>query len=204
MTPSPEIAAALAADPAAKAAYDFANGGFVPRHGVDYKWVTEYAKSRYDESHATYKELDDKAATVANYLAGGAGIMTLGTIAAASASQISPWVVMMALPSLGCALVALDCALRARWTRPISPPPSVPDAVLWANHYGEHEGAAAAAFSAHLYLSVVLMRPALRDKAKWVDRAIGWLMAALGLLVVPVFVCIVSRLADPGCIPKAT
>lgn len=197
-----EFAATLAANPQARDA-KIAADNFRPRAGVDYEWVSKYAQARYAESSAALKELDDKAGAVAGYVASGAGLLTLGSLAALSSPQIHPLAILFTLPSLACAILSVRAALKARETTTIYPPPSVPAAAELAHHYELQPGSAEGVFAFQWYLCAVLMRPAILRKAERVDAAIWNLLASLVFLTLPVVVSLIFRLiGDPAQLVK--
>lgn len=191
MSVPPELA--WADDPLIRRAAEHANG-FVPRRGVDYGWVVEYARQQHDDALTALRRLDDKAASLAGYVAGGAGLLTLGSLSALSNPATPPAAVLAAIPSVALAALALRSALAARKAVGVYSPPSVADAAAWAEHYAGHDGAAAAAFAGHRYLCAVMLKPAIDAKAAAVNASIRWLIWSVGSLALPIVVAAAARL----------
>lgn len=164
---------------------------FDPDPEVDYAWVVSYAQQMHQGMLAVYRRLDDKAAAIANYLGAGAGLLTLSS-AAAAAGSVNRWVVLAALPSVACALVALLWAMRARKPATTVHPPAVNCAVGYAEYYREK---AEAAFLGQWHLSIEKMTDSIRSKGRLVSLAVSWFSASVVCLLIPLAVAIVQKFA---------
>jgi hypothetical protein len=185
---------ALRENPAAQHATEFANT-LHPQDKVDYEWVLEVAKGRYDALVKAFEDLDNKAAAIVGYLGSGTGLITLGTLFTALNAAVSPWVAAAALFPIGFAAAALLCACRARETDTIHPPPTVEELVKIANEFGEDAAKAKAVMAAQWDVCTALMRPVVARKGKSVDDA-NWMFAwAVLTLALPLLVHIGFRFA---------
>jgi hypothetical protein len=190
-----EFAAFLAADPACRAAADFKNT-FMPRGDTDYGWAAEFAKERYTQTVTDFKELDDKAAAVINYLASGAGLLTIGSLAAVATAKLSPMVIAAAAPSVACATLAIAFAAKAR-----KPTQffflSIKTAARYADYFRPADRAKAA-FLGQWHLCVTLNRAVLARKAAWLKRSMQFFVAAVACLLLPL---VASLLSPPQSAP---
>jgi hypothetical protein len=52
-----------------------------PKDGVNYSWVSEYAKALWEYRNGVFDKLDEKSESIIKYLGGGTGLFTLGVLA---------------------------------------------------------------------------------------------------------------------------
>lgn len=69
----------IRSDPDYQVAHDFKDS-YEPSDGVDYKWVSTYARETYDRFEQANQNLDAKAESIIKLLGGGTGLVTLGAI----------------------------------------------------------------------------------------------------------------------------
>jgi len=184
----PTVADLLATAPGCWEAVNFKNK-FEPREGVDYGWVVEYAKDRYAAAMTSFKELDDKAASVIATLGGGTGLLTLGSLVAAATGKIHYLVAAAAVLPISLAAAALFSAIRARETVVVAAPPTVEAATKYADHF---EADAEAAFLGQWHLCLAFIKPVLQRKARWVNKALWFLFTAVLAMLIPLGVLIVQ------------
>ena len=158
---------------------------FVPRPGTDYDWVYAYAKDRFAQTLAAFKDLEDKAASTITYLGGGTGLVSLGAVLSFSEGKISPVTVAACFVPLVLAGVSLVLATISRWTAEVHYPPSIRDAVKFAEH-------AATATDARAMLAVVIHEgdaatmATLSEKARLVEWSLRCKTAAIAAMLLPV------------------
>ena len=186
--PGPTLQAEIDADRSVRSAAVF-NESFDPVEGVDYGWVEDYAKEAYLSLRQSLTKLDDKAATVINYLAGGAGLFTLGSLAGVAAAKVPPVVVWWAIPSMTFAVAAIVLATIARIPRATFAPPGADKVKRLAEHYGTAEAAKkAGALLPQWHLLTALLRPTLDAKAWWLSWSNWCMVIAICLLLLPLIV----------------
>ncbi len=189
-----EATRAIDADPVASHASEFANT-VDPLDGVDYTWLADVAKGRYDMMVKAFEDLDAKAAALVGYLGSGTGMISLGTLFTVVNSTVSPWTALAALPALVAAFIALMCATHARHTESVYLPPTVETLFPVANEFGKDVGRAKAVMAAEWDVCTALMRPVIARKGERVNHANWYFAWAVILLSLPVLVSIVRRLA---------
>lgn len=167
---------------------------FKPADGVDYRWIIDHAKAQFDLHSDDFKDLDDKANSIVVYVGSGTGLLTAGSIAAISSGTLSLIVAVCLLPSLCFALAALALAVIARRPSSIVAPPGVDSAVRYAEYFGDR---GEAAFIGQIFLAAEIVRRAAAKKAKQVYYASNWFAWAVGFLVIPFVVGIVTKLPAP-------
>jgi hypothetical protein len=165
---------------------------FAPQPDVKYDWVVGYAKDEYARAVEVFKRLDDKAAVVANYLGAGTGLLTLGSVAGVASATASPWIVLAALPAVALAMLALVCASAARRTAFRPAPPTIKDAIDYAEYFGDR---AEIHFLGLWHLTVEMMYPVLNRKAHLVNRSVSFFVWAVLALSLPLAVGLGVRFA---------
>jgi|SRR5579864_160387 len=153
------------------------------KEGVEYGWVLEYAKTRYEHCSKILSILDDKADGIIRYLGGGTGLFALGALS--KIDSANSHLVWWSLPAIFAALVSLWFAWRVRKARTVPSLPSVLDA---KENYAEGcptDGAAKAAFLGQWNLYCEGTRVECHAKAALLDRATCCYFIALVLLVLP-------------------
>ena len=163
---------------------------FEPDPAVDYGWVLKHAERVADHDFAVYRRLDDKAAAVLGYVGGGAGIFTLGSLAAVASDKVDAVVAAFALPSVIAAALSVGFAARGRWSVDTPGPTSIGGAIKYAHYFG---GRAEAAFLGQWNQASADMKPVLAGKARWVNLATAAFAAAIVLLTLPLVAGIVVR-----------
>lgn len=189
--PEPVVAKLIASNQDCADAVHFKNT-FEPQDGVDYGWVGEYAKAQYAHYAAIFKDLDDKANSIVGYLGGGTSLLTLGTLTAVASGQISPWIIVFALPSIGLALASLFFAALARQANWIVSLPTVQAACCYSE-YAKFAGKGQAAFLGQWHLCITLMRPVVARKAFQVNVATWLFFSTVATLSLPLIVVLVRR-----------
>lgn len=173
-----------------------------PLTGVSYSWVADIAKGRYDALLKAFDDLDAKAAALLGYLGGGAGLATLGTLFTVLNGQVSPWVIVFTMPAILAASASLWFAARARSTHDVFPPPDAGYLLGVAeefatDHEPDHERPKAVA-ALQWDLCAAKMRPVVADKAWYVDRATYSYVAAVFLMVLPLFAALAAPKPAPA------
>lgn len=193
------LEAAIAGDPGARAADEYQRT-HQPVEGIDYRPAEAYAKEVYLHARQVFKNLDEKATVIINYLASGAGLFTLGSLAGVAAAKVPPLVVWLALPSMGCAVAAIVLATLARRPRPVFPPGNATQAAAVAEACVDEALAKKMAWAllAQWNLLTALLRRPIAAKGWYIERANWCLVAAVGLLLVPL---ITSLLVGPPAPP---
>lgn len=196
---NPALDAEILSDDGVRAADKFQRE-FAPKGGVEYGWAEAHAKELYLHYRQVLKNIDDKATVVINYLASGAGLFTLGSLAGVAAAKVPPVAAWAALPAMLCAVVAIVFATLARYPRRLFPPGGADQVAAVAEHFGTEKAARdSGVMLAHWHLLTALLRRPLAAKA-WNLEAANWLfVAAIALLLLPLVVgLIVGPLPSPG------
>jgi hypothetical protein len=175
---------------------------FVPRAGVDYAWVVDYAEKQLAETFAVYRRLDDKAASILNYLGAGTGLLTLGSLSSAVLDKASLLVLIACVPAAAAGLLAMFWAARARMTKPLSHPPAPTDlaaVVDWYAAQGEPSpDRARAASLRNLGRCLAANDAASEAKADLVNRSMRVFVGAVALLMLPVAVVVCEKAWPTG------
>jgi hypothetical protein len=195
MPANPEFDARLA-EPEVKAAWDFM-AAFEPKDGVEYGELADYAKARYEDGRKLFDQLDTKAGTILTYLGAGAGLFTLGSLAAVSSAKVPVMLVGLAIPAMVCALVAVTLAALGRRPLDVFPLPAPVKMLPLAEHH-KTDAKFKAVLIPHWQLHTALLRQTVIDKAWYVSGATGFLIASLGLLLLPL---LASLCVAPGSPP---
>jgi hypothetical protein len=148
-----------------------------------YQWVVEYAKTTYETLHDSFDKLDDKADAIIKYLGGGSALIVLGAIATVRSDNA--WLVLLLLPSLICAIRAINLAIQARSPMDFPLPPPVTKAIEYVEEYKE---AAEATFISSWHESIEGLDVVREQKAKLVARASAAYYHAVVLLLIPLVV----------------
>lgn len=163
---------------------------FTPLAGADYGWVLQLARDEYSRAVEAFRLVDGKAATVGNYLAAGAGLLTFGAVAAVADGRIDRWVVLAAVPSLLLALAALVVSVVARISivRPSVPP------ITYAVGYAEFDPQQGqAAFLGVWHVLIEGLHRVIPRKQKLVDWSLRLFAAAVVTLMIPLAVGLGQR-----------
>lgn len=154
-----------------------------------YSWLNDYAEKQFAESLEQRKGLDDKAAAIITHLASGAGLATLGSIIAISASKVDAAIVAWMLPAFLAAYASIACALLARYIGGFWGLPPLSQAKSHAEHY-ETEAAAKRAL-VDVWIKVLEQNePTLDRKARLVNWSMSLFLLSIFLLIVPFMVSI--------------
>lgn len=166
---------------------------FIPRDGVDYGWVAEYAKAKHEDTVRVFDILDDKATAIVNALTAGAGVFTLGSLAGVAAAKVPPTVIWWALPSMlsAVAAVVLATLVRIPWGFHRAGP--IKEAVAVAEHYRTRKKAERAGATLTLWADVDALNAGVLVKKSnllwWANVAV---IAAVGLLLLPLIASLVA------------
>lgn len=188
-----DIRRAALADPAVRAAVAF-NDTFVPVSGIDYGWAVKHAKEIYATADAAFKQTDDKAAALFNYLGGGAGLVALGSAAGTAVGQLSPYVALAALPAIIAAALSLVFAAIARKPFEFAYPPSTASAARRMKHYAD-AALAEASLLGTWELATTMVQHSGDRKAAWLSTAVWVMVAAVSLLALPLITAVAIRFA---------
>jgi hypothetical protein len=167
-------------------AHDFKNL-FHPKNGVDYEWVTGYARQIYDQFDQADQVLDAKAESIIKVLGGGSGLLTLGAIL--NLPKLPTGVLWCLAVALVLALLGIFFAAWVRMPRQAFLPPSIAWALAYSDHYGKD---AENKFLAQWHLACEGMRLAVRNKARGVTLATWFASAALAAVSLAFFVAILK------------
>lgn len=176
------------------------HASFQPRDGSKYDWVVALAKQRFEASRAAFKGIDEKAAHLMTYLGSGAGVAIAASVAGVTAGQVHPLVAAGAVPSFVFALRSLTFAARCRGPHPSYPPPTAASAARLADAGPLGEAAMIPAWN----LAAVENDAVVSRKAATLTRAVGSLVAAVWLLLLPLAVGIGVRCHDWATTATAT
>lgn len=166
---------------------------FDPIEGEDYKWVAAHAQAEYGRALESFKRVDEKAAAILNYLTGGTGLLTLGGIAGLSGGQMSPWVILAAIPSFLLASVAMFFAVEARRTRLRAAAPSVVQMVAYVAYFGNRSEAA---IMGQWNLCIAVLQRVIGIKGQAVDRSLWCIIGSVFSLVIPLGVALARKFME--------
>jgi hypothetical protein len=152
--------------------------------GVEFDWVSEYARGQFDRVTKVYDRLDDKAETIIKYIGGGTWIFTLAILMNSGSHTFT--IITWAIPSFLCALASIFFASLARQPNPVYFPPDVKSAFHYA-HWNKGAGKAQAAFLGSWHLACEGMFLAVMAKSRQIRYATWAFFAALLMLILPVF-----------------
>jgi len=182
----PRVIVATERNPRAHRARQFARE-FVPREGVDYTWVEQYAREQYVAFRSVWDVLDNKATTIITTLTSATGLFTLGTIAVVTTAKVPVDVVEWALPTILAAIAAIILAAWSRRPVDIFPPPDPEQMVRMAHDFpGGCEGRAL--MIPQWFWLTELLRGPLAAKARYVAWATWLMIASLVGLLLPLIV----------------
>ncbi len=188
MTPNHEFEAARISDPDVVRIEQWQRE-FSPKDGVDYKWVEEYAKQQFDALKKMFDDLDGKATAIINYLTSGAGLFTLGTLAALFSAKVASWAIVCAIPSVLCAIIAVGLAAWTRKPRNVFTPPPPDQMVDMAEHFSSDETERGRALMIPIwYLCSTLLRQEIALKGKYLNLATWLMIATVASLLIPLIV----------------
>lgn len=159
-----------------------------PKDGVDYDWVSEYAKKLWDYRINMWTILDGKADSIIKYLGGGIGLLTLGVLA--GINEGNAYLVAWTIPAIAAALGSIIFATRVKLPVTLSAPPPIRQAV---REYAETEKKAQTASANFLgQLDVVCEGIYLdcRRKADLLVQATRCYATAIVLLLLPVMAAV--------------
>jgi hypothetical protein len=162
-----------------------------PKDNVDYDWIWNYAKDKFDRAEQTYNELDDKANDIIKYLGGGTGLFALATLA-----NITPknfYVFFLAVPSFVLAVVSIALAASARRPNPVLELPDIRRAYRFVTNF-ENGESSKAAFLGQWDLACEGMFQANLLKAERIELATTYYLRAITFLAVPIIVAIAANL----------
>jgi hypothetical protein len=188
---SEEWREAITTDEGCRAAYRFLLT-FTPQYGVEYDWVIKHAKEQYAVADTTFKGIDDKALTIINYLGGGAGLLTLGSVAGLAVDKVSEWVVLSTLPSFVAAVIAIVYAKKVRNPCCFGYPPTVSTACRATREFVDAKCAEASTIR-QWELSSAMIRKAVNDKQRLLRNATMALMWAIILLAGPMLAGVIEK-----------
>lgn len=161
---------------------------FIPKLGVDYSWVVDRVEEQREFHFRNLDAIDAKATAIANFLAGGTGLFTLGSLAVLATASIPSLVILAVLPAAFAALAALVLATIARLPRGVLPIPTMADAARYAVADYDNAALAAAAFATQINLSVAVLKRHIRVKSWYVYWASWAMLASVVFLLVPLVV----------------
>jgi hypothetical protein len=184
---------AVEADPRYEKAKQFWTG-FRPKDGADYGWVFDYSMEEARRLKGVLGELDEKADAVVRYAGALTSIVSLGFTF--SIRNGVAWPALCSVPAIACMVVALAKAIGVRAPDDIPFPPTPADAI----HYAELNKDPASArgdFSALLHWHRTRLWLAVNLKGTRVRAATVWLVWGIALLLLPLLVTTLVRLANP-------
>lgn len=191
--PNADIMALASLYPEVRGAVEFGMT-FEPQEGIDYSWLADYAKKRYEFFLKVFDDLDAKASSLITSGGSGTGILTAGTIAIVTTTTINIWIVLFALPAALCAFISLFYSIRARAIVAIYSPQRV-NAVVDRVHFDHPASEKAQAYLIpQWHLCTAVLRPVISAKGKLVEDATWFFAWAVVLLAVPLLISIVHRL----------
>jgi hypothetical protein len=132
------------------------------RPEIDYKWVSDYAKSLWEHRLKLFAVLDDKADGIIKYLGGGTGLFALGVLAKVDSS--TAYIAWCTMPAVLLALCSIGLAMWSRRPRLSAGLPSVKNAIDYANNLPK-ESEALGAFLGQWNLACEDMRLVCARKA---------------------------------------
>lgn len=159
---------------------------FAPKDGVDYAWVLKLARDKNAFVESQFKEADTKASAIVAMLGSGAGILTLGSLAAISIGKLDAWVAFSAMPAFFAASLALIFATIARQVETSSELPMADQMVPWAE--SKPPATAEAATIGAIHLATHSLQLAVRRKLWWYQYATWMAVAAVALLAMPAII----------------
>jgi len=154
---------------------------FTPKDGVDYEWVTEYAKEHYGRIDKGVDNLEQKADSIINYLGAYTGLLSLASIYSVSAVHWS--VAVSALPTFVLSVAAMKEAASARSPIDKPIPPDVLNAIEFAEAYGSD---AQATFIPRFGAASKGMKAVNGEKARLVNNATKLMILAFAALALPI------------------
>ncbi len=147
---------------------------WLPQESVDYEWVWDFAKEKYQDLVGTFKYLDSKAEVWLKFLVGSSGVAAI--IALANLTRENAALLLVGLAIVGLPLLRTVYLLYSAHKLADSPtPPSVKAAI----HYAEEYKAARATFLGQMHDTCEGMRSANDKKARILEKASWWLCATL-------------------------
>lgn len=149
---------------------------------TDPDWIWEYAKDMYDRFSRIYRDLDNKSNELIKYISGGIILFTLGLLV--SLADKNAWIIKWAFPSYILGLIALAFAVSARQPNPVVLPPSIKDAIDYANFF-KNPARSKGAFLGQWHASCVGIRLAVERKSVRVQWATWAFFASIVLLLMP-------------------
>jgi hypothetical protein len=168
---------------------------FRPLANVDYSAAVSYAKGLFENRLADFDDIDAKASAVIGYMGSTAGVLTVGSLVAAVTSSISPWVILAAVPSIGCAVASLIHVVRCRQTASIPVPFGVNNVIAAVEHYAneghtDYKALADANQIGGWMTADAELATQVRTKAKKANTALWFYVASVAALILPLLVAI--------------
>jgi hypothetical protein len=159
------------------------------RPGTEYGWIVDHAKALHADADKDFDALDGKAASIITNLGGGAGLLTITSLAALASGQVDRIIIFAALPAFVLSLAAVFFGLWARRPAWLASAPTVERAVEQAHHYDSTEEAKGALLG-QWHLAIEVLRAVVHRKAKWVQWATWTSFFAVCALIVPLIVAL--------------
>jgi hypothetical protein len=148
--------------------------GWSPKESVDYEWVWDFAKEKYQGLVETFKYLDSKAEVWLKFLVGSSGVAAI--IALANLTRENAALLLVGMAVVGLPLLRTVYLLYSAHKLADSPtPPSVEAAICYAEKYE----AARATFLGQMHETCEGMRSANAKKGRILEKASWWLWVTL-------------------------
>ena len=164
---------------------------FMPEENLDYDWVFEYAKEKYDKMLKNLEQLDDKADALIKYLGGGTAFVAFGAIV--GAGRGNALAILLMAPSVMLALWAIAYAIRPRLPTPTPVPPKVDEAVSYAEAFRDR---GKYYFIGQWHETCQLLGSIITAKAARIIIASKYYYRALLFLLLPVLIWPICKLLE--------
>lgn len=174
---------------------------FAPQVGTDYSIALGWAKEQFAGRLKDFDDIDAKAHAVIGYMGGTAGAITVGGVVAASAANVSAWVVLAVLPSAVLAAVATVFAILCRRTGKVPVPHGVSDLVenaesFWDHPPDESRRLQEAAMIGGWWRADAHLATEVGRKAWWLNRSFVLYAASVCGLLLPFALAVGIKLAN--------
>jgi hypothetical protein len=160
--------------------------GVVAREGVDYTWVWEYAKERWDYLVKDNAVIENKAASIVNYLGGGTGLFAIGILSKIDSSNT--FLVWWTLPALLCAVLSVIVAILVKKPAITAALPTIANAKMYADDFASSKEKATTVFLGQWYLACTDLKLISDRKARLTEIATWLFCIAVALLFLPVII----------------